>query len=164
MGLAEFNAAPAADLTASLLACCDVPNWATVVRDGRPYGDVASLIDRADRAALMFCETDVDRALAAHPRIGERVHGASTEARWSRREQAGVDGDEDTQAALLDGNRAYEVRFGRVFLICATGLSGAEILAAQTDRLGNDDDTEATVVADELRKIALLRLRRLVSA
>ena len=51
-----------------------------------------------------------------------------------------------------------------MFLICATGLSGGQVLAALRDRLTNDEPTEAGVVADELRKIALLRLRRVVGS
>jgi 2-oxo-4-hydroxy-4-carboxy-5-ureidoimidazoline decarboxylase len=41
-------------------------------------------------------------------------------------------------------------------------LGGDEILASLRERLGNDDATEQAVVAEELRKIALLRLRKLV--
>lgn len=162
MGLDSFNAAPAEELSRSLLACCDVPAWSSAVLAGRPYRDVDSLLEVADSAARKFGAEDVEKALAAHPRIGERAEGASTEAGWSRHEQSGVDGEESTRAALLEGNRAYERRFGRVFLICAAGLSGERILSALHQRLGNDEETETAVVADELRKIALLRLRRLV--
>lgn len=162
MTLDELNAAPDDTLTPVLLACCDVPSWAAAVRDGRPYADVAAALEAADKAARGFTGEDVERALAAHPRIGERAEGAGTEAGWSRQEQSSVSRDEDTQTALVDGNRAYEQRFGRVFLICATGLSGQEILTALRERLGNDEDTEAGVVAEELRKIALLRLRKVL--
>ena len=55
----------------------------------------------------------------------------------SRAEQAGVDpSDAAVAAALAEGNRAYEQRFGRVFLIRAAGRSATEILAALTERLG----------------------------
>ncbi|WP_034239309.1 2-oxo-4-hydroxy-4-carboxy-5-ureidoimidazoline decarboxylase, partial [Saccharomonospora iraqiensis] len=107
---------------------------------------------------------EVDRALAAHPRIGERAEGADTESAWSRQEQAGVDAEEATRRALVEANRAYEEKFGRVFLICATGLSSDEILTALRTRLDNDPAREADVVADELRKIAVLRVRKLVTA
>ena len=162
MDLDQFNAAPAAGLRPQLLACCDVPSWADAVLEGRPYGDLAALLATADEAARRFTRADVDRALAQHPRIGERAAGESTGSRWSRQEQAGVDAD--AQEALLEGNRAYENRFGRVFLICATGLSAGQILQNLHSRLGNDDGTEAGVVAEELRKIALLRLRKVVDA
>ena len=37
-----------------------------------------------------------------------------------------------------------------------------QVRVALHRRLGNDEETEAAVVADELRRIALLRLRKLV--
>jgi 2-oxo-4-hydroxy-4-carboxy-5-ureidoimidazoline decarboxylase len=159
-----FNSAPAAELTPALLACCDVPAWAAAVRDSRPYPDVEALLATADAAARRITPTEVQRALDAHPRIGERAHRDGAEAGWSRQEQSGVRHDADTQQALAEGNRAYEERFGRVFLICATGLSGDEVLGSLQTRLANDEPTEAGVVAEELRKIALLRLRRVVTA
>ena len=79
-----------------------------------------------------------------------------------RREQSGVATDAETLRALAEGNRAYEERFGRVFLICATGLGAQDVLAALRTRLTNDPATEALVVADELRRIALLRLERVL--
>ena len=164
MDLDRFNAEPAETLTPTLLACCDVPGWAAAVEQGRPYADVEAAAAVADAAARALGPADVDRALAAHPRIGERAEGQGTEAAWSRGEQSGVSSDERTAAALLEGNRAYEERFGRVFLICATGLSGEQVLDSLTERLGNDDETEAAVVADELRKIAVLRLRKVLDS
>ena len=112
----------------------------------------ASLVAVADEAARGLAPDDVERALAAHPRIGERAQGEQTGAAWSRQEQGGV--ADDDRSRLVEANRAYEERFDRVFLICATGLSGGEILSALHRRLDNDDATEAAVVADELRKIA----------
>ena len=163
MTLAELNEAPAEQARATLLACCAVPSWADAVAAGRPYPDEDSLLARADEAARAMTPAEVDRALDAHPRIGERAAGSDTEAAWSRQEQSTVSRDGDTQAALLRGNQAYERRFDRVFLICATGLSGAQILAALEERLHHDDATEQAVVADELRKIALLRLRKVLA-
>src|SRR5680860_428851 len=84
------------------------------------------------------------------------------EATWSRREQSGVRRSDRTAAELVDGNRAYEDRFGRVFLICASGKNAEEILEALRARLHNDPESEAAVVVDELRQIALLRLRNVV--
>ena len=137
---------------------------AEAVLAGRPYADDADVVEVADKAAREFTPEDVDRALAAHPRIGEKAQGRRTEAAWSRDEQAGVSRDEQTRAALADGNRAYEERFGRVFLICATGLSGEQVLSALQQRLAHDDATEQAVVADELRKIALLRLGKVLDS
>jgi 2-oxo-4-hydroxy-4-carboxy-5-ureidoimidazoline decarboxylase len=104
--------------------------------------------------------------LAAHPRIGERAAGAAKEAAWSRQEQSAAASSADalTKAALADANRAYEEKFGQVFLIFASGRTQEEILAAALDRLANDEETERVIVADELRRIALLRLERVLDA
>jgi 2-oxo-4-hydroxy-4-carboxy-5-ureidoimidazoline decarboxylase len=158
VSLEELNAASDEAVTATLLACCDVPSWAAAVRARRPYADEHALLRVADDAARALGPEDVDRALAAHPRIGERAEGAGRSASWSRQEQSGV--ADGTRQTLLEGNRTYEDRFGRVFLICAAGLDGQQILRALRERLGHDDATEAAVVADELRKIALIRLRK----
>ncbi len=165
MKLSEFNTASYDVVTAALTACCDVPDWVAAVRDGRPFAEVEDVADAADKAARAFSPADVDRALAAHPRIGERATHTGQDAReaaWSRQEQAAVAGDSDTSAALRAANRAYEERFGRVFLICATGLSADQVLTELHWRLANDEASETAVVAEELRKIALLRLRKVL--
>lgn len=85
--------------------------------------------------------------------------GGDREAAWSRQEQSGTrDAPADVQAGLRAGNAAYEERFGHVFLICATGMSAASMLAALQARLGHDPAREREVVRDELMKIVRLRL------
>ncbi|WP_328993232.1 2-oxo-4-hydroxy-4-carboxy-5-ureidoimidazoline decarboxylase [Kribbella sp. NBC_01245] len=163
MDLSEFNATPADRLRPMLAACCDVPRWVDAVLVGRPYGDAAAMAFVADKAARDLSDDEVSRALAAHPRIGDRADGDSAEASWSRREQAGVGDDASVRAALAAGNRSYEERFGRVFLICATGLSAEQMLTSLRERLTNDETTEAGVVRDELRKIAVLRLAKVLA-
>ncbi len=111
---------------------------------------------------------DIEQALAAHPRIGGRPDpgpaGGDREAAWSRQEQAGTrDAPADVQAGLRAGNAAYEERFGHVFLICATGLSAASMLAALEDRLSHDPAAERDVVREELRMIVRLRLGKAFS-
>ena len=162
-GLAVFNSLPADRARAELRTCCAVEAWAAAVADGRPYPGMKDLVAAADAAARALTWTDVEKGLSAHPRIGERARGAGREAAWSRQEQsAAAAADPDGQAALVDANRRYEATFGHVFLIFASGRSRAEILAAARERLGNDVATERAVVADELRRIALLRLERLI--
>lgn len=154
----RFNGLPADEAETELLTCCASPAFAQAVAGGRPYPDRDALIAAADAALRALTWADVSDALAAHPRIGERPAGADRESAWSRREQSGIDaGDE-----LVAANKEYEERFGHVFLIFATGKDRAQVLAAARARLGNDDATERAVVHGELRKIALLRLGRLV--
>ena len=83
---------------------------------------------------------------------------------WARDEQSGTrNADPQTLAELSKLNRDYADRFGRVFLICATGKSAAEMLAIGRKRLGNDPETELVIAAEEQRKITRLRLEKLLS-
>ncbi|WP_127504375.1 2-oxo-4-hydroxy-4-carboxy-5-ureidoimidazoline decarboxylase [Actinoplanes solisilvae] len=161
-----FNALPAARLEDDLLACCAAPAWGAAVIAKRPYASRADLLAVADAAARNLTWDDVLAGLAAHPRIGDRPTGHSQEAAWSRREQstAAESPDDATKAELVEVNRAYEERFGHVFLIFASGRSRAEILAAARERLAGDETAERGVVADQLRQIALLRLERVLDA
>ena len=73
------------------------------------------------------------------------------------------DADAEVRAALLDGNRAYEERFGHVFLIRAAGRSPDEMLAELRRRLGNDVVTERAEVTEQLAQITGLRVRGLLA-
>jgi 2-oxo-4-hydroxy-4-carboxy-5-ureidoimidazoline decarboxylase len=154
---------PQAPAEAELLACCGSRRWArTVAAEG--HRDLAALRSASARALAGLDWDDVLEALTAHPRIGDRRDGVGREARWSRGEQSGMDAAaEETWRAMVEGNPAYEERFGHVFLICATGRSSAEILAELQVRLHHDADTERQVVRAELAKIVDLRLARLVA-
>jgi 2-oxo-4-hydroxy-4-carboxy-5-ureidoimidazoline decarboxylase len=61
---------------------------------------------------------------------------------------------------LAEGNRAYEQRFRRTFIICASGKSALEILENLKRRLENDDVTELHEAAEQQRLIARLRLKK----
>ena len=58
------------------------------------------------------------------------------------------------------GNREYEEKFGRIFLLCATGRSAAEMLAILRERMQNDAATELREAAEQQRLITQLRLRK----
>jgi 2-oxo-4-hydroxy-4-carboxy-5-ureidoimidazoline decarboxylase len=163
--LTAFDAETEADAEAQLLTCCASLHWAAEVAARRPYHDLHTLVRVGEAALAALAWSDVLEALAAHPRIGERPVGDDREANWSTYEQsAAATTDEATANALVAGNQAYENRFGHVFLICATGLSAQDVLAALRVRLGNDEPTEQAVVREELRKIVNLRLAKLVAA
>ena len=155
-----FNAMPAGELAKDLLACCAAPAWGAAILAGRPYPDRSAILAAAD---VPLSWADVLTGLSNHPRIGERPGGDSKEAAWSRREQAASAGDA-LEDELVAANRAYEEKFGQVFLIFASGRSRAEIVAAARERLANDEETERAIVAEQLRLIARLRLERLLDA
>jgi OHCU decarboxylase len=164
MSLDAFNGADRDEAIALLRPCLDIERWCVELADGRPYASVDELVARAEDAAAPFTAAEIEGALAHHPRIGERPAGPSAEAAMSRAEQAGIDpADAQVAAALAAGNRAYEERFGRVFLIRAAGRSSREILDALNERLEHTPDEEQPVIAEQLRQIAVLRLKGLVA-
>jgi 2-oxo-4-hydroxy-4-carboxy-5-ureidoimidazoline decarboxylase len=155
--LAAFNAAPAADAERDVARCCASRSLAVAIAAGRPYADAGALSAALDAAFARLAWADIAEALADHPRIGGPAAG------WSAAEQAGAAAAGPAVAReLADGNRAYEQRFGHVFLVCASGLSAAEMLARLRDRLPNDQETERRIVAGELRKITQLRMWKLL--
>jgi 2-oxo-4-hydroxy-4-carboxy-5-ureidoimidazoline decarboxylase len=159
LALAEFNTAEAAEVRPALTACLAVPRWVDAVLDGRPYPRFDALLEAA-AGATPLRRDEVRDAIAAHPRIGEKPKGTGEDAGWSRGEQSGVDNGDEFAAA----NAEYESRFGHVFLVCAAGRSGKELLANLRSRLGNDPETELDVAGAELAKIAQLRLQKAVTA
>ncbi|QDG89791.1 2-oxo-4-hydroxy-4-carboxy-5-ureidoimidazoline decarboxylase [Pseudarthrobacter sp. NIBRBAC000502770] len=164
MKLAEFNSADPTAAQATLRPCIDIGRWVEAVAGARPYGGRDELLAFAAQAASPFTPAEVEAAMAHHPRIGERPTAASTEASMSRSEQAGVDpADAAVAKALARGNREYEEKFGRVFLIRAAGRSAQDILAALNQRLTNSAEEEDRIVAQQLREIAVLRLEGLIS-
>ena len=158
VGLDGFNALSDDRAEQALLACCASPAWVREVGAGRPYQDADQLFRAADDALARLGEDDVDDALAGHPRIGERP-----DTEWSSREQSGTaDADAETRRRLAEGNRAYEDRFGHVYLVCATGRRAEELLAVLEERLDNDPETERAIVRAELGKINRIRLQKLL--
>jgi 2-oxo-4-hydroxy-4-carboxy-5-ureidoimidazoline decarboxylase len=163
-GLSQLNQAPPDEVARQLGACCASPAWVAAMIAGRPYGDAGALAERGADALARLDWAQVRVALDAHPRIGARITATGTEAAWSRREQSGMGAaSDDVRAALVEANRAYEDRFGHVFLIFATGRTDTEMLAAARERLDNPDELERTVVRTELARIVDLRLRRLAA-
>jgi len=162
--VAALDRAPAADAAAMLRPACASTRWIRRLVDGRPHGTLDRLIAASDAAIGALSWPDIEEALAAHPKIGNRAPsgaGEDQEVAWSRQEQAGAAAaPPDVQAALRAGNLAYETRFGHIFLICATGQSAPGMLAALRQRLGNEPGAEREIVRDELLHIVRLRLAK----
>jgi 2-oxo-4-hydroxy-4-carboxy-5-ureidoimidazoline decarboxylase len=150
--LASFNASPAGEAVAVMLSCCASRRFAGAMAAGRPYPSLTAAESATRTAFESLTWDDVLEAMSVHPRIGDRVHGQSAA------EQSGV--ADSSRAALAAGNARYEERFGHVFLICATGLSGEQMRAALEARLGNDTAKERAVATAELEKITLLRVAK----
>ncbi len=131
--------------------------WANAMDRARPFKSWDEMIAMSDKIWTRIDASDWLEAFAAHPRIGDRKPG------WSSQEQAGTRGAADeTMRELAEINRAYEDKFGFVYLVCATGKSADEMLAIAKSRIGNDRDTELKNAAEEQRKITAIRLEKLV--
>jgi OHCU decarboxylase len=161
VGLRWWNLLPARDAARQLRGCCASLAWAAELADERPVADLDALCAASERITLALPWDEVIGALAGHPRIGQTPTGQGHEAASSRREQAGVADDPEPARELAEGNRAYEDRFGHIYLVRAAGRSGQEMLALLRERLGNDAPTEQDVVRQQLAEITTLRLRRL---
>lgn len=157
MRIAEFDALVPDDAEATLLQVCESGVWAAALAAARPHGTVAALLDAADDALAALPGPEFDAALAGHPRIGER-----TDRPRSRAEQAGVEGsDAATLAELAALGAEYERRHAMVYLVFASGRSGAELLEVLRHRIDNDTPTERVTARAELAKINRHRLRQL---
>jgi 2-oxo-4-hydroxy-4-carboxy-5-ureidoimidazoline decarboxylase len=161
--LDDFNNEPADQAVQELRACNAAPRFAAELVAGRPYPDAETLVVRAEAVARSLPWDEVSVALAAHPRIGDRPEGASAGAEARREQNSMTDADAGTRAALVDGNRIYEERFGHVFLIRAAGRSPEEMLAELRRRLANDAESEQTEATEQLAQISALRVREWVS-
>ncbi|HSC76991.1 MAG TPA: allantoicase [Candidatus Acidoferrales bacterium] len=164
-GLCHWNALAEREAEAALLACCESKNWAQQVLKQRPFRSIDALRRAADESWWALGEKDWREAFAAHPRIGakgsEKQAGAARE--WSEKEQAGTHGASAAALAeLREANRAYESRFGCIFIVCATGKTTEEMLALLRQRLQNEPDKELRVAAEEQRRIMQLRLEKML--
>lgn len=158
-GLARFNALEEHAAAAALHEACASTEWGRRLLAGRPYATADDLLAASDAAMAELTEGDLAEAMAGHPPIGRPKPGDAT----SSREQRGMAGaSEELKAEMLELNLAYQDRFGHVFLICATGLTGEQMRDAVKVRIGNLPAREREIVRTELGKINRIRLARLV--
>jgi OHCU decarboxylase len=162
--LERWNGLPADAAENEILPCCGSRVWARGMSARRPFQDEASLLAASDEAWGNLSEADWLQAFASHPRIGESRAPESATARsasWSSQEQRdAAAADDAVKTALREANREYERRFGRIFIVCASGKSGTEILQILRHRLQNDDRTEIREAAEQQRQITQMRLRK----
>ena len=146
-----------------ILPCCGSQAWAAEMAARRPIADEDHLSVTSDAVWVGLPEAAWQEAFDSHPRIGEQEAKAATDAslNWSSNEQSeAVTSDEAAKLVLAEGNRQYEAKFGRIFLVRATGRSATEILAILESRMKNDATKELHEAAEQQREITQLRLVR----
>lgn len=136
--------------------------------EGRPFANAEEVSSKADQIWSSLDEHDWLEAFRAHPKIGERKAAAAQSqqaASWSAQEQSHAQrAADETKAAIAEGNRVYEDRFGFIFIICASGKSAEEILSSLNERLAHDPKTELRIAAGEQQRITRLRLEKLLQS
>ncbi len=166
MTIEQLNRLDRRAARAAIERCCGSKRWVKHMCEARPFSDRQALLAAADRAFDRFEREDWLEAFAHHPRIGDlaslRAKYASTAA-WAEEEQGGATAaSEGVLAALAEGNRAYERRFGYIFIVCAFGKSADEMLALLVERMPNPPEREFFIAAEEQMKITWLRLEKLL--
>jgi OHCU decarboxylase len=165
--LTRWNSLPPEEATLEILPCCGSNSWARQMAALRPIEDEGSLLAASDKIWRSLTEADWMQAFAHHPRIGHSLAPSTAPARsaqWSSEEQQKVGGaGEDVLAAIAEGNRAYEQRFNRIFIVCAAGKSAHTVLDILKRRLRNDDQTELQESAEQQRQITSLRVKKWIS-
>lgn len=157
-GMRYLRAMPRPELEGALLACCGSTAWVKAMAEERPFADFATVKKRAAEIWQGLGTADFDEAFRAHPRIGDKKAGGT-----AAKEQARVaEASQTVLDELREINRAYEERFGRIYIVCATGKTAEEMLAIAKERMKNDPSAELRRAADEQRKITELRLEKLV--
>jgi len=166
--LSRWNELADEAAVAEILPCCGSRIWARRMTALRPFPSEAALLDTANEVWQGLPEPDWWEAFDSHPRIGASSApqvATAQSAPWSEQEQREVAIAVDAvKLALADGNREYERRFGRIFIVCATGKSAAEMLEILQRRLQNDKTTELLEAAEQQRQITQIRLRKWLGA
>jgi len=162
--LDRWNSLDPATAAREALPCCGSQAWAAALASRRPIADEASLINASTSIWLALPEEARQEAFDSHPRIGQthaQAHATEESLAWSAQEQRrALSKDESTQRALEEANQRYEQKFGRIFIVCATGNTSAEMLSILERRMKNDAATELREAADQQRQITALRLHR----
>jgi allantoicase len=170
-GMRYLRAMPEPELEVALRSCCGSNAWVAAMIEERTttpasFASLDTLKKRAAEIWVALATKDWDEAFRAHPRIGEKKAEATQSAvaqGWSAKEQASVDtATQATRDELRKTNLAYEEKFARIYIVCATGKTADEMLAIAKERMGNDPDTELRRAVEEQRRITDLRLEKLV--
>jgi len=174
--LARWNGLPPAQAAQDILPCCGSTEWADRMAARKPFVDEASLLAASDETWRNLTKADWMEAFRSHPRIGgslekeaaikeSQASGSRAQsAEWSEQEQQKVVAANDAvKAELAQANKDYERRFNRIFIVCATDKSAAEILEILRRRLRNDEETELREAGDQQRLITHIRLKKWLS-
>jgi len=130
----------------------------------RPFESRAELLRLSDSTFSSLTESDWREAFDQHPKIGDRsAVDRAGESTWAAQEQSStMEASSDVLQELAEHNQRYERRFGRTYIVCATGLETADMIADVKRRLEHDPQYEFAVARDHQRRITEIRLEKLL--
>ena len=162
MTIKAFNKLNKAAKEKLLMSCCGSSGWVVLMMKQFPFAGEKELIDAANDCWYKQCNSsDWMESFTHHPKIGDIK---SLAKKFAGKEQAGVAAaSKKTIAELANANKAYEARFGFIFIVCATGRSATEMLRLMDDRLSNTIGEELHIAMGEQMKITILRFQKLMS-
>jgi 2-oxo-4-hydroxy-4-carboxy-5-ureidoimidazoline decarboxylase len=154
----RLNEASPHDARALLHACCGSTRWVERMLARRPFDSREALLAAARATWFALSPDDWREAFGQHPPIGQPSRFASTRHLSAREQSGAATASAGVRAALAEGNREYERKFGFIFIVCATGKTAEEMLSLLEARLRNDLEAEIRTAAEEQAKITALRL------
>ena len=138
MTIAEFDHLDTAQKRTLLLPCCGSATWANKIIAALPAEDLIDLLEIVEEQWYACTKQDWLEAFAHHPKMGDL-----------------------SSQDLIEGNKAYEEKFGYTFIINPAGKSADELLASLKARLKNNAEEEVTIAMEEQLKITKQRLEKL---
>ena len=167
MTLQQFNQQDKQLINDQLFACCGSTKWVKLLVQQFPFASAKLLVEVATAIWYDACnKQDWLEAFTHHPKIGDVK---SLEEKFAATKHlAGEEQAEVATAAtnvmddLAKANAAYEVKFGFIFIVCATGKSAGEMLRLLLDRLKNTYAEELAIAMGEQHKITIIRMKKLL--
>tara|TARA_A100001015_G_scaffold307332_1_gene403027 strand:+ start:312 stop:1736 length:1425 start_codon:yes stop_codon:yes gene_type:complete len=132
-----------------------------------PAHDTASGLHHALCRVFRSADTDKQlKVLKAHPDLAGKLAMAKRLTSHSTDEQASAGLDaltDDERRQFTKFNSQYQERFGFPFIIAVKGLNKADILETFKRRIDYDHATEFTEACQQVERIALFRVKELVT-
>ena len=160
--LDSLNTQPTPEARQTLLTCCGSGGWAEAVLAHRPFANPEALLATASERWFALEEPDWLEAFAHHPRIGEVKVPTTNFLTHSTAEQSTTQRTLASEIAskLIEGNQAYEAKFGFLYIVFASGRTAPELLEVLHQRLANTRAEELHEAARQQSRITQLRLKR----
>lgn len=156
IGLNRLNKESTENIGKVMRSCCESDSYVNGMLQKWPFSTEAALYAASDSTCATIDNDEWMRAICAQAEIG-----GNKKSRWSTQEQAEASRSNDaTLDAIRLISRQYAKRHGFIFMICATGKTGEDILRALKKRLKNRTSDELETAIREHMRICKIRLAK----